>query len=689
MTHASRWRHWLRNLGADGLATLLLLAAVACIVAPHLGHLPLWASAITVTAFAVKLWMISRGHGRPHRWVLTLVATAVASATVLVYGTVLGREAGVTLLVMLMCVKLLEMQARRDVFVVIFLGFFLALCQFLYAQTMLDALLVAVGTYALLAALVGHHLHGDAGDAPAPRLGFALRTAGRLLAYAAPIMLAMFVLFPRVPGPLWGSPSNAAQAGTGLSDTMAPGSISQLVESDAIAFRARFDDAVPPASQLYWRTLVLGGFDGRTWRENNRPLGTPAPVTVVYPLSAPVRYTATLEPHGRPWLPLLEIPTAAPQLLGTARPLEARVAPDAIFVANRAIRERTLVRASATTRYRLAPAETPMSLREWVELPPGFNPRTFQFALDFRHKHGDDPLVLLQAVLAMFREQPFRYTLQPPTLGTHSVDEFLFDTRAGFCEHYASSFVVLMRALDIPARVVTGYQGGELNPIDGYLEVRQRDAHAWAEVWLGDERGWVRVDPTAAVSPSRIERGAQRAFAQPQGLPGFFTLDHEGGAMRAWRELRYRWDALENAWNQWVLGYNAEAQRDLLERLGVPQVGWRDLMLAALGVVAVLSAAMTALLLIQRQPRDPWLRVYTRFERRLSRAGIVRDAHEGPAQYRARITRAMNGDRSSEVIRVLDALIALRYRSPTLDRSALRHLSRCIDTLELPRSRSV
>lgn len=655
-----RLDRYVAGFGRDGQQLLLLLIAVACIALPLFTHLPAWAAAVAATAFAAKVWLVRARRAVPGRWLLTMITAALTAATLLQFGTLLGRDAGVTLLVVLLCVKLLELRARRDTFVVICLGFFVALCQFLYSQSIPTAGLVALGVVALLTAQVAQNLDGDpACDAP-PTMRVALGIALRILVFALPLMLALFVLFPRATGPLWGRP-DAGFAGTGMSDTMAPGSITSLAQSDEIAFRVHFDGAAPPPAARYFRALVLGSFDGRTWRVLGRRAAPAAPEPKVEARGATLTYTITQEPQDQPWLYLLDAPVRAPRVAGTRTGETVRATPESTYMTPLRQQQRILVRAESATAYRLAPAETTATLDTWIELPPSFNPRTLELAAALR-RETDDPQALLRRVLAMFREQAYRYTLQPPPLGRNSVDEFLFDTRAGFCEHYASAFVVLMRALDIPARVVAGYQGGEINSADGALELRQRDAHAWAEVWLGADAGWVRVDPTAAVAPERVEAGIGRALPRA-AFAGVFTLAPDNTLMSAMRSLRDRWNAIEGAWNQWVLQYNATAQRSLFQRLGFKEPNWRNLMLAALIAFAAISAALAARILWRSPRHDPLLRSFARFEARLARAGIVREPHETPLAFGARLQRDLDKYTAVRANRIVDAFVALRYRA--------------------------
>ncbi len=644
------------GFGRDGQQLMLLLIAVACIGLPLFAQLPVWAMAIAAATFATKIWFVRARRGVPDRWMLGLLTLLLASATWLQFRTWFGRDAGVTLLVMLMCAKLLELRARRDTFVVICLGFFLALCQFLFSQSIPTAIMVALGVVALLTAQVAQNLDGDpAVDAPPP-MGVALRIALRILAYSVPLMLVLFFLFPRAGGPLWGQPSSGGT--TGMSDTMSPGSIGLLTESDELAFRVRFDGAVPPPAQRYFRALVLGRFDGLVWYPTERPLARNAS-PAVEARTPTYAYTLTQEPTGNAWLYLLDIPTRAPVVVGLREGALARPTAEATYTTPFAQRERLLVRAESASGYRLGPEETGQSLYPWRQLPEKFNPRTRAYGAELQARFTD-PRALVQEVLTQFRQQPFRYTLQPPPLTDDGVDDFLFTTRAGFCEHYASAFVVLMRAAGIPARVVTGYQGGEINSADGALEVRQRDAHAWTEVWL-DAAGWVRVDPTAAVAPERVEVGFARALPQP-GFAGVFTIDADNPLANALRAVRDRWNAVESAWNQWVLQYNASAQRGLLEMLGFEQVNWQSLLLGALALLAGLTAAMAARVLWHRPARDAVLVAYGRFERQLARAGLARAPHEAPHAYAQRLAAALSPASAGAALRIIEAYIALRYR---------------------------
>jgi transglutaminase-like putative cysteine protease len=647
---------------------LVLLAALAFVVAPHFEHLPWWATALLVVLWFWRVWLVVAQRPLPGRFAMLPLLAAAAGAVWLEHRTLVGRDAGVTFLLMLLALKLLEMRARRDVFVVIFLAFFILLTQFLFGQGVLIALMSLAGVLLLFFVLVSVNL--AEGDLPARTK---MRLVGLVMLKSIPLAAALFLLFPRLNGPLWGMPGDSSASRTGLSNTMSPGSVGRLLENDAIAFRVLFAGGVPLTDQLYWRGPVLGTFTGRTWV----PLGdsgrTP-PLQVEPGAQSVYDYTITLEPHQRDWIFALDLPVD----LAGALELALKQRPDGQLLAGRLINERVRFRLRSATSYRYGLNETPLSLQGWLQLPAGYNPRTLELAIELRRtvpgamesRAADGALV--QAALRRFREQPFRYTLEPPALGRHAVDEFLFDTRAGFCEHYASAFVVLMRALDIPARVVTGYQGGEFNPIDGFMTVRQSDAHAWAEVWLAG-RGWVRVDPTAAVAPERVQRGGRSAGAA-SGAGGPAFGDRGFGLLRA---IRFQWEAIENGWNQWVLSYTPERQRELLRSLGLLPDG-QTLALVFAVVISAILAVLAAVSLRHRTQRDRLGELLAQLRERLAAAGLEAPAHLGPRALLALVGPRLEPASQAEARGLLDDLERWRYSraSSALPAAAVRALRR-------------
>ncbi|MBI4293204.1 MAG: DUF3488 domain-containing transglutaminase family protein [Betaproteobacteria bacterium] len=612
-----------------------LLAGLALAAAPHTGRLPWWVTGIASLLFAGRLYLGWHNLRLPNRWLVLGVAFGNFAGVFLTYRTIFGRDAGVTMLVVLLALKLMELRASRDVFIVTFLAYFLALTNFFYSQTIPTALLMLATVLVITASLVGFNaLHCGPMEN--------LKTAAILLAQAGPVMLILFVLFPRVSGPLWGLPQDAFAGVTGLSDTMSPGAISRLSQSDSIAFRVKFQGNPPPRQALYWRGPVFYEFDGRTWRAGGTRL---RPSVQFVGLGESIDYEVTLEAHNRHWMFALDLPTRTPP--------GSRISVDYQILSMVPIRGRIRYDSRSYPSYRATSGREPEFLAMATRLPRGFNPRARELGAEWRRTLDSNEAIVQQAI-SFYRAGRFEYTLLPPLLGENTVDEFLFGTKQGFCEHFASSFVFLMRAAGIPARVVTGYQGGDVNPIDQYMAVRQADAHAWAEVWLED-RGWVRVDPTAAAAPIRVESGLAAAMPQGSVLPLFIRADL-GWIM----SVRDNWEALTNRWNQWVLGYNPDRQRDMLAFFGVRQPSWQTLaMLLFWGVASVL--ALIALWLLSRIRRtDAVQGAWLAYCAKLARAGLTRTVSEGPLDFTARALERFPA-RANELRSISDLYVDLRY----------------------------
>jgi transglutaminase-like putative cysteine protease len=650
-----------RPMSRDKADSLLLLTACALVLAPHVSHLPIWISVACGALLLWRGWVTFRGNRMPPRWLLLPLAALSVFGIYRTFHTLFGREPGVALVVLLLSFKLLEMRARRDLFVVTFLSFFVMLTNFFYSQSIGIALLMAGAVILMLTAQLSFQYTGAA-----PPLKRRLGLAALIFGLAVPLTLILFLLFPRIQGPLWGLPGDAQGGKTGLSDSMAPGDLTNLALSGDIAFRVNFTGPPPPKSRLYWRGPVFGNFDGRTWTQW-QPSATQHRNIPFRRRGDPLRYQVTIEPTGRNSIFALDFIAEPPRIDNNP----VNVALDLQLLTRQPVSSRVRYEASSFVDADYEYDATPEMLRTWLRLPPGYNPATLAFAQKLRGQFpkNDD---VIPAVLRYFREEKFRYTLEPPELGRHSVDDFLFNSRAGFCEHYASSFVILMRSMKIPARVVTGYQGGEFNGIDGFFVIRQSDAHAWAEVWL-EQRGWVRVDPTAAVAPERIETNLAGA-APTRLLGGLVTLD---GGSNSWlgrlRGLRQNWDALSNAWNQWVLDYTPDRQRGLLESLGLKNVDWATLTALMFGLGGIVVLAMAIPLTRNRPKRDPVGDLYQALCRMMAAHGFERAVHEGPRDYGVRITgagSALPPGKKAAVARFLEYYETLRYCAPPAAYSA-------------------
>jgi transglutaminase-like putative cysteine protease len=601
----------LAALPREARDTLFLLVVIGWVVLPHLGHLPLWCSLFAATVLVWRGTLAIQGKPLPGRWWIVMLLFAALAGTWFTHRTVLGRDAGVTLIVALLALKTLELRAKRDAFVVFFLGFFTMLTNFFFSQSLLVAAAMLLGLLGLLTALVNAHM-----PVGRPPLLEAARIAGGMTLLGAPVMAVLFVLFPRF-APLWGIPSDAMAGRSGLSAHMEVGTIASLALDDTVAMRVRFIDHRPPQRELYFRGPVLSQFDGREWRPLLPRLGTrfPPPRLSDPQLAgsgAPVRYQVTLEPSNRPWLLTLDAAPAPPQAPG----LEVAMTSDLQWVTARPIVDLLRYEAESYTSFRHGPQLRRMVLPEYRQLPPELNPRTQELAATLMRQNGRDPQTLVNAALRRLRTGGYVYTLDPGVYGEHTADEFWFDRKEGFCEHIASAFAVLMRAMNIPARIVTGYQGGELNALDGFWVVRQSDAHAWTEVFL-ENRGWVRVDPTTAVAPSRT--GSLQRLAPPRGVlaEAIETVNPNLSAM-----LRTTWEALNNSWNQWVLNYSQSRQLDLLRNVGFRSPGWEDLARLLISLVVAAAALGALWSWWDRRQHDPWLRLLSRTRRRLRKAGV-------------------------------------------------------------------
>ena len=612
-----------------------LVLALAIVGAPHALRAPWWLALLTAALYGWRGLVLAWRQPLPARWVLLMIALATMVGVWFEYRTVFGRIPGIVLLLLFSGLKLMETRTHRDAAAVVFLCYFLMITNFLYSQGIWEAVVMCVALGVITMTIVGF-------SAPQRSLRSNAQSAATLLAHAAPAALLLFLLFPRVQGPMWGLPQDPQQAVTGLNDTMTPGSVADLAQSDALAFRAEFVGSIPPPRQRYWRGPVLSEFDGRTWSAGPALLAQHEPQLRG---GTTLRYSVLLEAHHRRWLFALESPAR--------RPPQSNFSLDGDLLSIAPVRARLRYEMTSIADAQPDPAEDARLLRRALRLPGGYNPKAKTLADEWRRTSANDGELLARAV-DFFRRANLAYTLDPPPLGQDSVDEFLFSTRAGFCEHFASAFVFLMRSAGVPSRVVTGYLGGDPNPIDGILTVRQSDAHAWAEVFLAGH-GWVRVDPTAAAVPARLESGLARSVPGSSALPLLMRPQLE------WlRGVRYNWEALVHQWNVWVLGYNPERQRELMSRLGMQGADWRNLAASLLGAMCVFAALLLAWSLKRVARPDPVQAAWLRFCRKLDARGLARAPHEGPRDFAERAMRSVPSS-SDAIGRIGELYIALRY----------------------------
>ena len=652
------------------LGLWLLLVAVPVAALPHAWEQPPWVIAALAGALLWRL-VIHTGHARlPARWLLVVLVVAGGGTVFAEFGTVFGQQAGTALLLVMVALKLLEIRTQRDIVVTLFLAYFVVATTYFFNQSIVIAAWSLVSAWLITAGLI--QVHGGRPLA-LPRLA---RSSALMLVHALPIMLILFLVFPRIPGPLWGSPEQDSIGQTGLSERLEPGDIAQLLENEATALRVRFEGPPPPSSLQYWRALVMTEFDGRTWRTDRDRPDIPTRAAA----EGDVRYTAILEPTRARYLPVLDWAGALPP--------QARLLDNLQVVQRERVDSR--VQYSATARLDAAPA-IPLSDMERARalaLPANTAPRARVLADVWRTAHGDDDAAVIAAALALFAGDPFRYTLRPPLLAGDRTDAFLFQTRAGYCEHYASAFAVLMRAAGIPSRVVTGYQGGQWMDTGGYLRLRHADAHAWTEVWLED-RGWVRVDPTGAIAPERIETGLSGLFADDADAPLFLRRSglpwtvHWRLRVSDWYDLAtFRWESL-------VLAFDPERQRELFARFGLDPGDWRSVLIALGASLGGLGLAVALIAWLRRPPdlRDPAQRALDRLSRRFRRQGLGREPQETVTAYVSRVAAA-RPELAAPLTEFAQAYTHLRYADLSTAERA-RRLEQLRQALRLARRRRV
>ena len=645
------------------LETKRLLWTAAIVIGaslPHWSTLSPWMPVLLLSAIAWRFGIAIFGWPMPLRTVRLALAVSAFFAVLLQYRTLNGIEAGSGLLVVMVALKFLESRNQRDQLVLLMISYFLMFASLLAERSLLTAAYVVLLVWLATVALIQIGRRGE--FLPYRATGL---LSGRLLLHALPVMVALFVLFPRLPGPLWAIPGSTSSGVTGLSDTMSPGDITNLGLSDEIAFRAEFEGRPPRGNELYWRGPSLTNFNGRTW---SMPQGMRGRVddTIEYRGEA-TTYRVTLEPSGRNWAFALDMP-----LLPNDNSL--RMGSDyQLLLPFGAPRPRRLeYRVTSHVDYNAREPLTEGEQSTFRALPPQSNPRARALAESWIADGAGGATVVTRA-MDYLRSQPFAYTLTPPALGAQPVDEFLFETREGFCEHYASALTFLLRAAGLPARVVLGYQGGELNALGGYYIIRQSDAHAWTEVWLEDD-GWVRVDAIAAVAPERIALGIDGVGS--------------GGATAAAAALRASWsrpvalflDAINTRWEAWIIGYGPELQRALLESFGFENLrrAQRSAVLLSLAAAATITLLLGLSLYLswrqrQRAPVDAAALSFATFVRKLARLDVpAREPAEGPRAYAERAAGSL--PHAAAAIRaVTDLYVRARYE-PDADGAALAEL---------------
>lgn len=629
-------------------AFVLLLAINVLAVLPHTERVPGW----MLLAFGVVLlWRIQVFRERwpfPSKWLRLLLVTGGFAGVIFYHGTVFGPDAGVGLLITAYLFKQLEMATRRDAFLVVILSYFVLATEFLFSRSLYTTIYVLLVLVLITATQI-------ALNQSEPRIAIVrpLKGSLKLVLQSIPLMIVLFFLFPRI-GPLWQLNLSTQQNRVGLSDRMSPGDIANLSRSGELAFRAEFQGAIPPHRERYWRATVFDRFDGRTWYAIDDKMLMSLNAQQLEYGAKRYQYRVYLEPTGQRWLMTL------PAALVTG--VEARTTEALTVLAQKELETVTSYDVISFPDYRYQAAGlTRAEYSRYLQLPVGGNEQSRQYAREQFRRQGNDPARFIDSLLRWYHDEEFIYTLNPQTLGRNTIDEFLFQTRRGFCSHFAGAFVFLLRSAGIPARLVGGYQGGEGHPLGQYLLIHQYDAHAWAEVWL-DGQGWVRFDPTAAVAPNRIEYGPQDSTTDDSFLAESPLSPERLRNLALFARARLLADYVDYLWFKNVVSYNAQAQNRLFHDL-LGQVTPQRIaaLMGGLGAGIVLVLAVSILL---RHPSmrklDRTDRLYLRFCQKLQQRGVMRAPGEGPQDFAKRAANTLPAQ-AADIETITALYLTLKY----------------------------
>ena len=634
-----------KKLSAD-IGILLISIVLVCL--PHLLRLPLWISALCLGLIGLRFLYETGRAVLPGKYLRLLILLVSLAGLFASYSTLIGRTAGSAMLLLMLCLKLMEIKGRRDVVIIIYISFFILITSFLFDQSLYSGAYMLVVVMSLITTMIIYN-HPAIQNKP---LALALRqSVGQafiLVLQAIPLMLMLFFLFPRLPGPLWSLPEDGRGASTGLADELEPGHISKLSDNPEVAFRIKFNGTPPQQELLYWRGPVLSLFTGKKWKVLKEDSASRLNLDDIH-FSVPVDYTITLEPHNRHWLFALELPGMIPD--------NAHLTEDMQLLQAYPIRNVTRYNMRAYLNYQLDPNSITNSHR-YLEVPEQAAPQTRRFVRQLRQKYMRDS-AYINAILNFFRTKNFIYTRRPPQFENDIVDDFLFQTRRGYCVHYASSFAIMMRLAGIPARIVSGYQGGEMNPLSDYMIVRQSDAHAWVEAWLPG-KGWLRIDPTSVIPESRIEAVEDRLRRKDEQARARIKLE-QGWLINKLRDMRYAWDRVNSGWNDWVVGYNNTRQKSLLSLFGADKLTLRHLALLLAAIFIACLLFITLFVFRQRQQQlNPVNQAYAQFCRKLARLGFVRKPEETAQDY-ARRVMLLRQDLQNSISAITQLYNHLRY----------------------------
>jgi transglutaminase-like putative cysteine protease len=611
-----------------------LLITIGLIALPHIFNLSMPVLGLFGLLLCLRFISIWKKSWLPKPPLLFLLTLGSFGLLYFQHRTILGRDAGTSLFIIALGLKLMELNKPKDITLITYLAFIVAASQFLYLQNIFMAAYIFFVCCMLLGTLILM-------NSQRPQLRIAIIQSCLIVAQAIPFMIAMFVFFPRLEAPNWMLFSDKHGAKTGLSDTLEPGSISRLGKSDELVFRVKFSGPVPQPRERYWRGPVFSKTDGKRWTQikNNNPGSVKDAVTNSGPS---YRYTLLQEAQRKNWVFALDIATEFPQ--NTIRNSKFQL------LAKHNPNDRTEYKIISSPNYNTG-SISEFEHNENIQLPGKPSSRITKLVRQLRG-HVGNPELFIENLLNYFSQKDFYYTLHPPLMPEKPIETFLFDSRYGFCSHYATAFVYLMRVANIPARVVTGYQGGELNKVGGFLEIRQANAHAWAEVWL-DLQGWVRFDPTAAVAPERIEQDVNVDLQIASGEVNFMLTNNTNLISKWIKQTGLLWNNVDYQWQRWVINYSSTNRANFLSALGIEKI--TTMLYWIIGLITSFTAILILLLFPKRRkPSDPALLIYSRFCSKIGAKGLFIAKSEGAKDFAKRCTHKL-----PQLAKKIDAITAL------------------------------
>lgn len=626
---------------------VFLLLAIGLITLPHISHIPLSLFATFSILLAWRFICIWKIIYLPNKAVLLLLTISAIFLLYKQHQGILGRDAGTSLFVIALALKLLEIKTERDLYLVNYLAFVVASSQFLYQQSILMAVYILFVCCVLLATLISI-------NSQKPETLPALVTAAKIVFQALPISIVLFVLFPRIEAPRWMLFDQQHSAKTGLSDSLEPGAISQLGLSDELVFRAKFTGQLPPPNKRYWRGPVYSYTDGQRWTEINTSRKQKKVKQIIYS-GRQYQYTLMIEAQDKNWVFALDMPESFPQSLRKNQQYQL------INLENK--HQRAEYKFTSYTQYNTGDI-TQIERKDNLQLPAEASDNIKQLVKQL-HGFGPDPEVFIQSLLSYFKNENFHYTLRPPLMGDKPIDTFLFERRYGFCSHYATAFVYLMRVAGFPARVVGGYQGGEFNQLGGFLEIKQANAHAWAEVWL-EGKGWVRFDPTAAIAPERIEQDVNIDLQISTGVVNFSPMFTDASKALSWmKQARQLWSNIDYSWQRWVINYDSNNQSKFLSSWGIDDI--KTIFYWLLSSIAFITAILAWIILRKKQRKiEKEQMLYLLFCKKMAKAGVEKQAGETVQSFCLRIQKQCP-ELAEQVLKITKIYTRLRYEKNAME----------------------